>query len=589
MNYNDRLNCLIKRYFPYENINSNLDIINEIGKIIEENKSNNFAIWGSGEHTENLHKYFSSEIKDAQCIIDNNKALAGSKFLGFNTIKPDDIHEYNLDTIFISSYGGREDIKRQAEQLVQNCNIIDFYEKLEEKGIEINGVFYIYESTYIELYDFVYKYKNSCNRLEKQLYLKKIIVLYLKIRDIYNAKKFIKTYIEERFEDKNIFETLLLEIESLVIDLSNKLRSRKGNDILLLFLDSLRAKDVFDNNSVMKYTNKILDNSKYFTNAFASSIFTYESVPSMFIGKLPFCDGIYKRKLAGENEVLFIKRAIDEGYTIKIFTADFWKIIDGNNIQYGQYSNFMTTNFWNAICDLAQNENEKTIYLLYFLQEIHPPHICGYSTIKPIVHNTPFACNDDIKQTQEQYNIQYRDCLKYVDTQLEFYFNILGDYITKVLFSDHGQIIENAMSELNNIGTLAGWHDERYHVPLILNGDKVKHSKYDDMFSMIHLNDVIVSLMDNKEYINNEKYVEVNFSKICNDTIRKNYLKAGYEDYIHGFRVLRDDKYKLVITGNGKYKAYILPEQLKECKDENIKKMIIDNFKKSTDVSVPKI
>lgn len=106
---------------------------------------------------------------------------------------------------------------------------------------------------------------------------------------------------------------------------------------------------------------------------------------------------------------------------------------------------------------------------------------------------------------------------------------------------------------------------------------------------MVNFNDLIISLIDNIEYVSNQKYIEVNFSKICNDTIRYKYIKSGYYDYIYGFKVLRDDKYKLVITGKDKYKVYILPEQLKECTDEKIRAKVIRHFGEIADISIPKL
>lgn len=114
---------------------------------------------------------------------------------------------------------------------------------------------------------------------------------------------------------------------------------------------------------------------------------------------------------------------------------------------------------------------------MYFLQETHPPHFCGYHSTKPIGHNTPFTCNDYVNQSQDEFNIQYIDCLNYVDQQLKYYFNIMNDNTTKIIFSDYGQIVEDAISKLDTIGTLAAWHDERFNIPLILHGSKVKNIK----------------------------------------------------------------------------------------------------------------
>lgn len=587
---NNILNLILKKYFPDKKSYGDFDIITTIGKCIEENNKKNFAIWGAGEHTENLYKYFSVELKDCMFIIDNNENLNKKKFLGFNVVHSKQICNCDIDTIFISSHNGRIDIKNNINKLLPCCKAIDFYEILQEHyDINLGQPFYLQEDTYKKIFNLINNYDKSTVISVKEKILKEIIYMYISIADFINAQKFIKKYIYNNYYEKNNMKNLLEDLCGLLHVLNKKLKEKLGNNILLFFLDSLRAKDVYDIKSPMKYLNNILKQSQYFTNAFSPSIFTYESVPSIFSGKLPFFNESYKRKVVQESEVRFIQEAIKKDYTIKIYSPDYWKIINGPNIRYGNYSPIMSKNIWNALCDLISDDNKNVIFLLYFLQETHPPHICGYHTVEPVGHNTPFTCNDIVNQSQEKFNIQYNDCLKYVDNQLEFYFDIMGEDITKILFSDHGQIIENAMDKLENIKTLAGWHDDRFNIPLILNGSKIKPLKYDNIFSMINFNDLIISLINNSKYDINKNYIEVNFSKICNDTIKQKYTKVGYDDYLYGFRVLRDDKYKLVITGNGKYKVYILPEQFEECRDKQVIEKVKKHFSKMVDISVPNL
>lgn len=587
--YDKKIKFLIEEYLPNEEDFQDVDIVNLIGKIIEKNcKNKNFAIWGAGEHTENLHKYFSLELKDAKCIIDNNKNLIENKFLGFKVIAPKDISKYKIDVIIISSYAGRISIGQQIRRLVPNCKIIDFYEILENEGVKLRNPFYLNETIYTKLYQLRIEIENIYNKVEKQKKLKKLIFLYLKIRDFFNAKNFIKVYINENYGDSDKFNMLLKQVDEINQILSNSIRKRNGNDIFMLFFDSLRAKDVFNENTPMTCLKNILDKSVCFYNAFSPSIFTYESIPSTLTGKLPFYNDLYKRKLVNEEEVNFIKNAIDKGYDIKIYTVDYWKIVKGKDIKCGKYSNYMSKNLWNAICDLAQNKSKNTIYLLYFLQETHPPHMCGYHNIEPVEHNTPFTCDDIVEQEQYNFNMQYDDCLKYIDKQLDFYFNIMSEESIKIIFSDHGQIIEQAQNNLDEIGTLAGWHDDRFHIPLIINSKKIKAIKYDDIFSMVDFSLLISGLMNSELKIVKKDFVEIDFSKICNDVIIKKYLKENYDDYIYGFKVFRSNKYKLVITGNQKIKLYKLPYENVEINDRKLINEIIEKIGEENKLMLPK-
>lgn len=80
--YNNKMENIIKKYFKSDIYINTDNPVNLVGKIINDNCiGKKFAIWGAGEHTDNLYKYFSVELKEAQFIIDNNIQLTGKKNL----------------------------------------------------------------------------------------------------------------------------------------------------------------------------------------------------------------------------------------------------------------------------------------------------------------------------------------------------------------------------------------------------------------------------------------------------------------------------------------------------------------------------
>lgn len=587
--YQLRLDKIISKHFILnESINTS-NPINLIGKIIRDKCENKkFAIWGAGEHTIQLHKYLSVEIKNAKFIIDNNEYLSGSEILGFKVVHPSMIKEDDIDVILISSYAGANSIEEQIKNMNLKCEVVNFYKTLKEMGTRLGGPFFSNSSIYIELYNLKNKYEESNTVSKKEEFLIKIIFLYLQLKDFYNAKIFINKYLKFNFSNKEKYKNLLKEIDDLIQDLKYKLKNRNGKDIVLMFLDSLRAKDVYDKNSPMKYLNGILKDSIYLTKAYSPSITTYESVPSMFLNSMPFVNELYKRNTIRQNECEFIKLAINKGYKIKIYTLGHWNIINGSNIQYGEESNYSAETLWNSLIDLANSIEENTIYLLYFWQETHSPHIGGHHTKLPQGHVTPFTCNDKIEQTQEEYSKQYRESLTYIDNQLEFYGNIISNNTIKLIFSDHGQIIDKALQPLENIGTLVGWHTLRYNVPLIINGGNIEPKKINDMYSTKNLGNIIKSIIENDLNINTSDVVEINFSKINNSIIINNYKNKGYDDYLYGFKVFLSEKYKVVITGNEKIKVYENNDEFNEIKDEVKIKRIIKYFKdKNCNFSIP--
>lgn len=588
--YNNKMENIIKKYFKSDIYINTDNPVNLVGKIINDNCiGKKFAIWGAGEHTDNLYKYFSVELKEAQFIIDNNIQLTGKKKFGFEIINPNELKNYDIDVILVSSYAGAKSIEEQINELNLNCKCINFYTELENRGIKLRGAFFLNPGIYISLFNEKKKYIQCKDELEREKILKKIIYLYLKLRDFYNAKKYINEYIRFNFEDKLEFSQLLMDINNLLKSLRTILQRRHGRDIMLLFLDSLRAKDIYNHNSNMKYLNSILKNSIYFTNAYSPSIVTYESVPSMFKNSMPFIDSLYKRKILKEDECEFLKIAKEKGYKIKIYSLSYWNIIDGYSIQYGEESNYGSETLWNACCDMAESKEENTIYLLYFWQETHPPHIGGEHKLSPQSHVTPFTCNDELKQTQEEYIRQYEESLCYIDSQLEFYFDIINNNTIKIIFSDHGQIIDKALSPIEEIGTLAGWHTIRYNVPFIINGLNMKSEIITELFSTKNLSEIIKGIINDKLNICTSEIVEVNFSKINNSIIIDKYKQKGYEDYLYGFKVFLSKNYKVVITGNGKVKVYNINDEINEITDTLKINDIIRYFKQNNcDFNMPK-
>ncbi|WP_252233976.1 LTA synthase family protein [Clostridium sp. ZS1] len=587
--YNLTLENLIYKYFGKNEKVNTVNPINLIAKIIKDKCENKkFAIWGAGEHTIHLHKHLSAEIKEAQFIIDNDKNLTGTEILGFKVIHPNDLKKYDIDVILISSYAGAKGIKKEILDMNLSCESVNFYEILEDMGVELQGTFFSNPSIYMDLYDLKDKYNNTIDKNEKERYVTELIYLYLKVRDFDSAKMFINEYIQCEFSNKEKIKLLLQDIYNLINEISDELKKRNGKDIILMFLDSLRAKDVYSDNSPMKFLNGILKNSLYFKKACSTSIFTNESVPSMLSGNMPFLNSLYKRKTVNEDECSFIKSAINKGFKIKIYASSHWNIIDGENIQYGEDSNYAPETLWNAVCDLAESKNEDTLYLLYFCQETHPPHICGNHSILPKGHITPFTCNDVTDQTQEDYSKQYNESLIYIDNQIRFYFDIITDNTVKVIFSDHGQLIDRALSPLKNIGTLAGWNNIRYKVPFIINGKNIIPEENNKLYSMKNFGKVIDGILNDNVNIVNSDIIEVNFSKINNSVIIEKYKNEGYEDYLYGFKVFVSDKYKLVITGNGKKKVYETPDEFNEVRDMSKVEDIIAYFKQNNcDFSMP--
>ena len=551
-NYDEYLNKCIERALDKQ-ITSSKSVLHEVGKILRETCANKkYAIWGSGDHTIQLHKYFSLEMKDAEFIIDNDRSKDGKKFLEFDIKYPSIDILKELDVIFISSFSCAEAIEKQIEGMNIDVVAINIYKKLAEKGINLKSAFYSDTSVYIELYN----HKKLYEQTHDEKLLEEIILKYLEIRDMTNAKIYMKLYIDNNYSKREKVLVLLNEIEKLEDSIKEEINNRKENNIFLFYWDALRYKDIFSQNTPMKYIKEKLNNSTYFTNLYSPSITTYESVPSILTGKDPKDDDIKDGITVDEEQCEFIKNAQQQGYKIKIY-SNHWNIIDGKNIEYFD-GNYATLTIWNAIYDMIKNEYDKNLYILYFWQETHPPHLCGSHTHLPVAHLAPFSGNKSEAQTQEAYTAQYIECLKYVDDVTKYYYNILGDKLLKILFSDHGQVVEEATFNLNEINSLAGWHDDRIHVPLIFTGGNIHTKKITGLNTLMNFNKMMNQVLDGQQIeLKEENYVFFRFSKMENSIIIKKYLEAGLDDYLYGFTGYINDVYKYIVTGNCKTRCYL--------------------------------
>lgn len=549
--YDEYLNKCVEETFDEEAM-SGKSVLHEVGKILRETCENKkFAIWGSGDHTIQLHKYFSLEMKDAQFIIDNDKSKDGKTLLEFNIRYPEVDELKKLDVIFISSFSCAETIEKQIEEMNIDVEVVNIYKKLSERGIKLKAAFYSDTSVYMELYNLKKLFKDN----KQEEVLQKIILNYLGIRDINNAKKYIKIYLENNYSKHDKVKKLLEELEIIEAEIKNKVEEKAENNIFIFYWDALRYKDVFSNNNNMKYVNTLLDRSTYFTNLYSPSITTYESVPTILTGLDPEDSEIRDGITVRDDQCAFVKKAQEQGYKIKIY-SNHWNIIDGEKIEYFDGS-YATLTIWNAICNMINSQESKNIYILYFWQETHPPHLCGNHEKLPVAHLAPFSGNESELQSQEEYNNQYSECLSYADEVTEYYYNILGDNTLKILFSDHGQIIEQATYELKDIKTLAGWHDDRVHVPLIITGGHINKKRIDGLNTLMNFNKIMNLILDKQQIgVDSENKVYFKFSKMQNSIIIENYLEAGLEDYLYGFTVYITDLYKCVVTGNNKIRYF---------------------------------
>lgn len=115
------------------------DVINRV--ITETVSSGTTAIRGGGIHTEILLMLLDGKTREKiQYVIDYSSKCAAAN-LGAAVILPDQVEEYKIDFVILSSFKHRKNWKKEfADSSVQR--VVDIYEELEKEGIVCEREFY---------------------------------------------------------------------------------------------------------------------------------------------------------------------------------------------------------------------------------------------------------------------------------------------------------------------------------------------------------------------------------------------------------------------------------------------------------------
>ena len=321
--YNARLNYLLKSYgieiIDMEKLNDNLDLA--VKAILTEScAGKRCALWGAGRmnttssHAAVLIGKYATYLKKLVCIIDSDKSLQGKTFLGFPIIAPEDIHKFDLDIIVISSKNSGASIIKSLHAVSPNSKYVDIYEELRKRGLEVYNNFFDERSIYTQLYDLKIQLKNSFDRKD---ILKKMISLYLGIRDFYYGFYYIDLYINEKYEEWEKYRNLKRDILILLKEIKD-INSKKTEDVSLFYIDALRAVDVYDACSQKpKVLKEYITHGQVYTNMYSTGTTTYESMVSAILGKYPLDCDVYTNNFLRkfeENELL--KYVYENGYKI---------------------------------------------------------------------------------------------------------------------------------------------------------------------------------------------------------------------------------------------------------------------------------
>ncbi|MBU5488412.1 alkaline phosphatase family protein [Clostridium sp. MSJ-8] len=501
------------------------------------------------------------------CIID--KYNYGYKLSGYNVIGYNDVNEYDFDIVLIPSLGYSKEIKTELKKIKPYCEYIMLYDELSKRGMALKNAFYEvnYNDKYYKLNYIYIKYKKT----NQERYLLSLIYNYLDIRDFVNSIKFMEIYIS-KYNKGNII-VLKEKIESILNEIKFEFirKNTNTNSVFMLICDALRYKDVFDGNK-MKYVKKRASNGVIIKNAFTHVPYTTGSLLTLFTGKKYLDDDVYDKNLIDEDEDLF-KEIKKLNYEFK-YAGCRTRLFKEENIINKSNSNISEI-IWRGLCN-ALNSDTNTLYCLHFL-ESHQPFFSGVN--KKRLKKIPAFWLDTIEDVDLE-EFQHNEALKYIDSQIEFFMNIVGDETRVILFSDHGAIIQNDKNIKDN-----NYYCEDYiHIPYIVLNINKKY-EYTPLFSHLDTKDLIINLINNRdvfEGINQRDYVEVDRDFTYAEYNLNVAKKRNDYDSGRAFKCFRTEKYKAVLFYDYTKKYYCIYDNNEDEINELDDKEILNNLKNST-------
>ena len=544
---------------------SNIYIL--IRNMLEEfcNSCNNPAIWCNGKHTEMLMADFVYELRDIKIVIDDN--AYSTEECGYKMISSAEIDENGVDGVVISSYRYKNEIVDKIKKQYPEIRYLDIYAELLKHGIHCNGEYYLSNHPYE-------KYK----RINEKIYqtglcekddLSGLIYMLVGIKDFRLAKHYAEIYCSKYIEDSRMNKILEL-INVLISHIKVAVQDINPKSVLMLCIDSLREEDL-DNGLVPKIKSLIDGKMTYYSRAYSVSTSTQESLIPAYSENFDLRTKYYEKNVISRNDCRFINKALSQDRKIYFYT-DAEQFIDNEEIIHRGVSQTVTEKIWDFIID--SSDEVKGLYYIHVLYESH------FSFVNPYTKTELYAAGTNLffdllkkngGRLRADYVQQHKDALRYLDDTLFDYLDNLN--IPMIIYADHGISIYPKETRLENIKPISlAFDNSKIKIPFAYyNGTNVSITS-DELFSLADINEVLISLMDEKEYLHKKRdYVKIQRSHIYNPDYIFLYK---YFDFLKGASAFEafvfDTEEKLVIYEDGQTDLYDKSDL--EMSDEDRKK-----------------
>ncbi len=567
--YENRLNEIIERYGCVAPELADSTLINNIIMNVFNMRcaGRKVAIWGVGKknavngHCAVIINRYILNLSGLEVLVDSDKDLRGSLFLGYPVISPEEIKDYGIEVIIIASNASRRNIRENIMRAAPQCEYIDIYEELEKAGVKINCDFFNEQNIYTELYRQKNLYESSKDIFEKQGYLKNLIAYYLKIRDFYYAEHFITEYCSRQYSDSAKYMGMLSEIKALCKEVKEKNAGRTG-DVAVHLIDSLRAMDVYgveeDGKFCLNLFKEYQDTAAVFTEAYSTGPTTYESMIGTIKQKLSFEENIYENNhfMFDMEEFEFLDEIHKQGMPVRFYVAKDYMVMNPCEDIDMKEQLHMTEKLWTMACDMAESESP-AFHFAYYPWEVHFPMLCGYMSHEPKIKRFTDVGMEDMGSFIEQ---QLSDCLAYVDRQFSYYKEFFSDRMTTVIMADHSQPVYDE-SNKDPYFMFYNDKDKISHVTFLISDYRLKAGAYGGLVSMLDFNSIMKkAVFEHKVVVPERKVVQYQFYNVQNRQLREAARERGLMDYTEGIQCFLSKEYLYVKTATGVQEVYALPD-----------------------------
>lgn len=485
----EKLDELIKQYDIQTEIGKRFSIYDSCADIIwkkwkEISEKKKIAIYGAGIHTQEIFRIIR-QPQNLVCIIDQKGK--GEVRFGVPVINNSELEKYQVDVVIISSFKYRKEMRQEIQILYPNIQIVDFYDDILKKGIQLQKVFYEGNpgDKYLEINQLLLRYQREKDLKIKEVLLQDLISAYLAIKDFFLAFKYIQQYIESYTNKIEKYRLFQRELQKLFLEIQRQLKSKQEKSMVVFCIDSLKQSEIKN----MSYLSDYAQKNYQFECFMCEYPQTRYSLQTLLTGKHTF-DLMRKEdedlKWTDGELLKYIKRKEITFRFIGTLSKDpFSNLEDQSKRKKDRL--LPSEIFWNGLVEILESKKD-SLFFFHTGYVIHSPHFTGEWNKKL---KDKFATIEALKE-------QYEASVNYMDMNLRFYLELLDSKnISQIIIGDHGIDLNYLHTVYHQKGKFVGgrWCKEEMNAAFIIKSDKIKAGKNSNILTNSKFSSILLSIL----------------------------------------------------------------------------------------------